>query len=257
MLCNSYVMFVSKCIKVFCYRMRRLNLASACKLHIKLTNVQNQPNKLHTLLKIGKATFGWRNELHFEGGFGGVKLCRMYSSKTSVRPSGVQPEHSVYFTALSSLAACSAAVWLTGAWLHFARSPMAAPSLLRWIWVPTRKNGLFGQCFTTSGIHCEKEHHHYVIASRGKLVKRRDLHVHVHVCDSEYICICMYTVDNLHNMQNWWTVHIHVFVVHTYEHSPPYIHVHQVQHINIGNILYTWRRITLIFVFMRVWLLTD
>lgn len=80
---------------------------------------------MYILLKIGKATFGWRKELHFEGGFGGVKLCRMYSSKTSSRLSGVQPEHSMYFTALSSLAARSAVVWLTGT------PPIVASSLLK------------------------------------------------------------------------------------------------------------------------------
>lgn len=65
-------------------------------------------------------------------------------------------EHSTYFTALRSLASFSAVSGVMGFCLFLASFSMVDGSSRKSIWVPTSRNGVFGQWWVISGTHCSQ-----------------------------------------------------------------------------------------------------
>ena len=76
----------------------------------------------------------------------------------------VSAEHSTYLTAFRSRASFSAVSGVIGFCLFFANFSMVEGSSLRSIWVPTNRNGVFGQWWVISGTHWDKETLSYVHA---------------------------------------------------------------------------------------------
>ena len=89
----------------------------------------------------------------FLGGSGGSNAARIASSKTFFNPFCVRAEHSTYFTPFSSRTSFSAFSTDMGFCLFFESFSTVPASSLRSTWVPTRRNGVFGQWCVISGTH--------------------------------------------------------------------------------------------------------
>lgn len=89
----------------------------------------------------------------FFGCSGGSSAAKIASSKTFFKPFCVNAEHSTYLTALSSRANFSADSTAMGFCLFLASFSIVPASSRKSTWVPTSRNGVFGQWWVISGTH--------------------------------------------------------------------------------------------------------
>ena len=122
----------------------------------------------------------------FFGCSGGSSAAKIASSKTFFRPFCVNAEHSTYLTALSSRACFSADSTVMGFCLFLASFSIVEASSRKSTWVPTSKNGVFGQWWVISGTHwngrklatsvCQTQIHLKVLNKKFKDFSRTFLH---------------------------------------------------------------------------------
>lgn len=83
----------------------------------------------------------------------GYKTALTASANTSLTPSCSRAEHSMYLTAPICLAKALPCCWVVGARPCSFSFFTVSPSLLRSLFVPTRRMGTLGQWWDTSGCH--------------------------------------------------------------------------------------------------------